>query len=169
MDDIQNSIVQLGVSLTEATAKSTASAITDKIKSIKNNKDKEQQINGYRQIINELQNNKSDLQDISNQYREIVESIKISDDDIEALHNTITKTINALIAITGYDEQSENVQQVRALTDMLDADTLKTLQLIGFNYKKAIGEPLTKITSEFINNKFKESQNKQKDEGHEND
>lgn len=155
MNDFQQSITQLGFSLAEATTKVTASAINSKIKTIRANKNKDEQITEYRQIINELQENKSDLQNISNQYKEIVESINISDDDIKALHNTIKKVVGILI---NFSDDNDNLKEVEGLVELLDADTLKTLQLIGFNYKKAIGEPLTKITSEYINNKFQDSQ-----------
>lgn len=160
MEDVQSSIVELGIALAEATARSTATAVTDKIKTIRANKNKDEQIAGYRQIINELQENKADLQDISNQYKEIVERINISDEDIEALHKTIAKVMNVLIQVVGYGEESGTVKEVNALISLLDSDTLKTLQLIGFNYKRAIGEPLTEITSKYIQNMFNNSQNK---------
>lgn len=160
MEDVQSSIVELGMALAEATAKSTATAVTDKIKTIRANKNKDEQIAGYRQIINELQENKADLQDISNQYKEIVERINISDEDIEALHKTIAKVMNILIGVVGYDEEGNTVKEVNALISLLDSDTLKTLQLIGFNYKQAIGEPLTEITSKYIHNMFNNSQDK---------
>lgn len=159
MEDVQSSIVELGIALAEATARSTATAVTDKIKTIRANKNKDEQIAGYRQIINELQENKADLQDISNQYKEIVERINISDEDIEALHKTIAKVMNILIEVVGYGEESDTVKEVNALISLLDSDTLKTLQLIGFNYKRAIGEPLTEITSKYIQNMFNNSQN----------
>ena len=33
---------------------------------------------------------------------------------------------------------------------LISVDTLKAMQLIGFNYKKAIGEPLTELCSATI-------------------
>ena len=44
-------------------------------------------------------------------------------------------------------------------------DTLKTMQLLGFNYKAAIGEPLTQICANAITNlgnKQKTNSNQQK-------
>lgn len=36
------------------------------------------------------------------------------------------------------------------MKELISVDTLKTMQLLGFNYKAAIGEPLTKICAEAI-------------------
>lgn len=40
------------------------------------------------------------------------------------------------------------------LVKLLDKDTLKTMQLLGFNYKAAIGAPLTEACSEAIRTKL---------------
>ena len=34
--------------------------------------------------------------------------------------------------------------------ELISVDTLKTMQLLGFNYKAAIGEPLTEICANAI-------------------
>lgn len=43
---------------------------------------------------------------------------------------------------------------MKQLVTLLNKDTLKTMQLIGFNYKQAIGEPLTEACATAIKNKF---------------
>lgn len=40
--------------------------------------------------------------------------------------------------------------------ELISVDTLKTMQLIGFNYKTAIGEPLTLMLKNFLLSKVKE-------------
>ena len=104
-----------------------------------------------------------------------MERIVISDEDIEHLHNTVArlleiiKTIQLVSATAkGAEEvekvkkQVESYEQIKAL---ISVDTLKTMQLLGFNYKAAIGEPLTHICANAISNlgnKNKSSVNKQK-------
>lgn len=44
-------------------------------------------------------------------------------------------------------KQIETMEQVK---NLISVDTLKTMQLLGFNYKAAIGEPLTQICSRAI-------------------
>jgi len=43
-----------------------------------------------------------------------------------------------------------------ALAPLLSVETLTVLQLVGFNFKKAIGEPLTLLLQEFIASKVPE-------------
>ena len=41
---------------------------------------------------------------------------------------------------------------LRAIKDIINVDTLKTMQLLGFNYKEAIGVPLTNLCANTIMN-----------------
>ena len=50
------------------------------------------------------------------------------------------------------------------LKELIHKDTLKTMQLLGFNYKAAIGEPLTEVCANAITkftNKGGQTQKKQ--------
>ena len=88
--------------------------------------------------------------------------IVISDDDIVHLHNTVARLLEIIKAfqlasalVKGEEEiekvkkQVESYEQIKAL---ISVDTLKTMQLLGFNYKAAIGEPLTQICADAISN-----------------
>lgn len=74
----------------------------------------------------------------------------ISDSDIESLHSTVIKLIKPLAK---FENQAEG-NSIDVVLDLLNSDTLKTLQLLGYNYKKAIGKPLTQITADFLKNKL---------------
>lgn len=39
----------------------------------------------------------------------------------------------------------ESIYIFEQLKELINVDTLKALQLLGFNYKAAIGEPLTQV------------------------
>ncbi len=43
---------------------------------------------------------------------------------------------------------------MQTMIQLLNKDTLKTMQLLGFNYREAIGQPLTEVCSETIKNKL---------------
>ena len=43
-----------------------------------------------------------------------------------------------------------NVEMYQQLKDLICVDVLKAIQLLGFNYKEAIGEPLTQICANAI-------------------
>ena len=59
------------------------------------------------------------------------------------------------------DLQLETYEQIKGL---INIDTLKAIQLLGFNYKAAIGEPLTQLCAAAIlsNVKSNNSRNQSK-------
>lgn len=52
-------------------------------------------------------------------------------------------------AIQKARETAESLNQIK---DLISVDTLKTMQLLGFNYKTAIGDPLTQLCAYSIIN-----------------
>ena len=45
---------------------------------------------------------------------------------------------------------SKTVNSILSLRPLLSKETFNILQILGFNYKKAIGEPLTELIKELI-------------------
>lgn len=54
------------------------------------------------------------------------------------------------------------VDSFEMIKDLISVDTLKTMQLLGFNYKAAIGEPLTELCASAISAKGTQMKNKSK-------
>lgn len=89
-----------------------------------------------------------------------MEKVIISDDDIVHLHNTVSRLLEIFKAIqisSALLKGNEEVEKVKAQVEsfeqikkLISVDTLKTMQLLGFNYKAAIGEPLTELCSNAI-------------------
>ncbi|QFR24967.1 hypothetical protein [Schleiferilactobacillus harbinensis] len=108
--------------------------------------------------MSELVDQKADALDIARQYKEQLDKVTISDNDIESLHRTLEKVVGIVMNSNLGEADSVEKQEMRksfdSLVEMLNSDTLRTLQLLGYNYKKAIGEPLTQVTSEFILSKL---------------
>lgn len=59
--------------------------------------------------------------------------------------------------LTAMSQGEEGIKKAQAtadslsqIKDLISVDTLKTMQLLGFNYKAAIGEPLTQICANAI-------------------
>lgn len=93
-------------------------------------------------------------------YKEAYESVSINDEDIEYLHNTLEEIISI---IEKYQVLSnEQVQPLHQLVELLNKDTLKTMQLLGFNYKEAIGKPLTEACANAILTKLRVSGNQKR-------
>lgn len=164
-------LVEMGVSLTELAIKGTATAVTNKIKSVKDEKNVERLRNTYDEIVNELLSERDEAVRIAQAYKSELERIIISDEDIEHLHNTVSRIleiVKALQLTPAGVKDPEEAKKVTAQVDiyeqikkLISVDTLKTMQLLGFNYKVAIGEPLTQICANAISNLGNKGKNPQ--------
>ena len=159
-------LLGLGTTLTELAVKGTATMITNKIKAIKDEKNVEKIRNTYDEIINQLLNEREEAVRIAQAYKSELEKVVISDEDIEHLHNTVSRILEIIKefqiekaepmwneAVNAVEKQVESYEQIKAL---ISVDTLKTMQLLGFNYKAAIGEPLALMLKNFILSKVTE-------------
>lgn len=153
MDNIYTTeLIGLGTSLTELAVKGTATAISSKIKSIKNEKNIESVRATYDEIINELISEREEAVRIAQAYKSELEKVVISDDDIQHLHNTVSRILDLIKRMQGNTNEtvSSQIQAYEQIKELISVDTLKTMQLLGFNYKSAIGEPLTLMLRNFI-------------------
>ena len=158
-------LLGLGTSLTELPVKGTVTAVSNKIKAIKEEKNVEKIRNTYDTIINELLNEREEAVRIAQAYKSELEKVVISDEDFQRLHNTVSRILEIIkgIQIASAEQQGGDVNAVRTqvesyeqIKELISVDTLKTMQLIGFNYKSAIGEPLTLMLKNFILSKVTE-------------
>ena len=163
MDEIYTkAMVEMGVTLTELAVKGTASAVNKKIRAIKSVKDAEKLRVAYDEIVNEVLQEREEAVRIAQVYKTELERIEISDEDIEHLHNTVSRIIEILKVMqlasvagkseTEVEKVKTQVESYEQIKELISVDTLKTMQLLGFNYKEAIGEPLTKLCAEAISN-----------------
>ncbi|MDR7870703.1 MAG: hypothetical protein RIN55_07600 [Tissierellaceae bacterium] len=141
-------LIALSVPFAEIAARNSANWVNEKIATVRMKKDLDQQQNEYEDIINKLLADKYELQRIAQSYKELYEEMTISDEDIEYLHNTLEKALDLLI--TFIPDQKDNGESLKMLISLLNKDALKTMQLLGFNYKEAIGKPLTEVCSSKI-------------------
>lgn len=144
--EVTTAIATLGTELTAYAVKGTVSAVSTKVKSMKTERNIEKLKNNYDEIISELLEEREEIIRIAQAYRFELEKVEISDSDIEHLHNTIETILDLL----GGFLNEEQIDSIKPLKEMINVDTLKTMQLLGFNYKDAIGVPLTKICAKAI-------------------
>lgn len=148
MDEVvATSMAELASNLTALAVKGTVSSVNAKIKSIKMEKNVEEVKNKYDEIINELLSEREEAVRIAQVYKSEIEKYQISDDDIAHLH----RTVGTILEIVGTMSPQTNVESLNQLKDLISVDTLKSIQLLGFNYKEAIGEPLTALCANAIN------------------
>ena len=150
--NVTEALAKAGVDLATLAVKGTATMVTSKIQSVKDVKDAAILRSTYDDLISELLAEREQAIRIAQSYKEEYEKINIDDEDIEYLSNTLEKAISLLSSSSGLNEIQE--QSMKQLVELLNKDTLKTMQLIGFNYKQAIGEPLTEACATIIKNKL---------------
>ena len=156
---MQTVILELAKQLASLTAKGTVSGVQTKIASMKNENNIENLKNDYNELIDQLISERAEAIRIARSYKDELEKVEISDDDITHLHNTIEKILDILketIVVENNDNNREVMKQISAfeqIKNLISVDTLKTMQLLGFNFKIAIGEPLTNMLKNFITSK----------------
>ena len=149
---VTEALVKAGVELTTLVVKGTTTLVNSKVQSLREERNADKLRNTYDEIINELLLEREQALRIAQAYKEEYDRVNIGNDDIEYLHNTLKQVIKLLSSFTTMDENKRsNMNQLVAL---LNKDTLKTMQLLGFNYKEAIGEPLTEVCSNAIREKL---------------
>ena len=156
---VTEALVKAGVELTTLVVKGTTTLVNSKVQSLREERNADKLRNTYDEIINELLLEREQALRIAQAYKEEYDRVNIGDDDIEYLHNTLKQVIKLLSSFTIMDEnRRSNMNQLVAL---LNKDTLKTMQLLGFNYKEAIGETLTEVCSNAIRDKLGGVKNRQ--------
>jgi archaellum component FlaC len=149
-----NLLTEMATNLTTLAVKGTATVIHRKIESVKNEKNIDIVRTSYDEIVNQLLSEREDAIRIAQAYKEELDKVVISDEDIIHLHNTVSKILEIFKQMS---PQTESIKSFEQLKELIGIDTLKTMQLLGFNYKAAIGEPLTEVCSNAISNVFGKS------------
>ena len=139
-------MAEMGVQLTALAFKGTALAVSKKIETIKLEKDLEKAKNKYEEIISQLLSEREEAVRIAQTFKSEVERYEISDEDISHLQSTIERVLRLL----GEFGVNKPVKDIETIQSLINVDTLKAMQLLGFNYKEAIGEPLTDLCANKI-------------------
>lgn len=147
-------LVEMGMALTELAVKGTTSIVGKKIKAVKEVKDIEKIRVTYDSLINEVLSEREEAVRIAQAYKAELDRIVISDEDIEHLQATITNVLDIVKEMS----PQVNIESFESLKNLISVDTLKTMQLLGFNYKAAIGEPLTQLCATAISSWGKKKQ-----------
>lgn len=112
----------------------------------------------YDEIINELISEREEAIRIAQAYKSELDRIEISDENIQHLNNTVGRVLE-ILKVMAPNTPLETYEQIK---ELINVDTLKAIQLLGFNYKAAIGEPLTQLCADSILSKVKGTGNQTK-------
>ncbi len=156
MMNIDPQLVDLGIRLTEAGARNAASTIFDRIRAARTKKGEKETINELEEIINDLIADKNELVQIAQAYKQELVAQQIAEKDIKYITTSVIPVLKELSKQTssGTSGGTVNMEQaIDALAPLLSVEVLTVLQLVGFNFKQAIGEPLTLLLQKFITSK----------------
>lgn len=156
--DVMSTLIESSTALATLIGSTTVRAISSKIQGLKVEKDVNKIRTEYDEMVNELLQERADAIRLAQTYKEELDKIQISDKDIEHLQNTVSNVLDIVKEVS----PSTQIDTFKTLKDLISVDTLKIMQLLGFNYKAAIGEPLTELCAEKIRNLSKKQKNTQK-------
>lgn len=156
-------------------AKNTFEWANIRLAKARESKSLKEQSDIYDEVVRTLLDEKTELQNIARQYKDLYEQVNIKPEDIQLLKKTVRRVIELIRPeiteekaladlmknnytkeqaeeyveeyIEQYQEENENLEK---FTELIDNDTLQTMQLLGFSYKEAIGKPLTDLCASLI-------------------
>ena len=148
-------LYELGVQLGDVAVRNTASAIADRVSAARARKKQEEVIAELEQIVNDLIADKNELVRIAQAYDQELVAQKISSSDIEYLSTHLIPIIRQLASVTPDQPDGSRVDEaIELFSPLLSVETVTILQLIGFNFKKALGEPLTELLARLISTRL---------------
>lgn len=147
--------------LAAVAAKNSAAAIAIQVSAIRARKQNEQTISELTEIINNLVSDREELIGISMGLKERLVSQQITESEIKHVVETTLPIILHLSKKAGNQEVTDNIDLLKPL---LSVDVLTVFQTLGFNYRTAIGEPLTQLLRSFILSRVEERTHHQQKE-----
>lgn len=152
--DMDPNLFKAGIDLGSTFVKSSAQTIMTKIKSAKATGDNEKIISNLEEIINELISDRNQLIQLTQSYEEKMITQKISEGDIEYITENIYPIIETLLEHTSSENAEKTLEALNLFKPILSKELFNIVQLLGFNFKSAIGEPLTDIIKSAITSKI---------------
>lgn len=143
---ISNTLVDLATRTGEVMLRNSVEGISNKIKQTKAKRNDEETIKIMEEIISNLQDDRMELNRIIQEYEEEISMQKISDENIDYITENIIPKLTELFENDPSNTNSEEmIQTIESIEPLMSKETFTILQLLGFNFKEAIGIPLTNL------------------------
>jgi hypothetical protein len=144
------------MNLSEIAVRNTAAVVASRMSVIRAKKNDKEAVSELVELVNELIDDKMQLVSIARSFEDELVAQRISDEDIKYITTQLLPLVEKLIE-SGGDADEAVQQQIETLKSLLTPDFLKILQLVGFNYRQAVGGPLTSVVERLILNLVPES------------
>lgn len=153
--ELSSEMISLGTELSKIAGKSVA-VIYDKIKAAKNDQDNKQTIAKLEELISELIDDKQSLIQIAQTYQSSLAAQSITEAEIEYVSSELLPIIETLVESSNDEGKEKMTATIELLKPILSKETIKIMQIMGFNYKEAIGQPLTELLASTIRSKIQD-------------
>ncbi|WP_028278382.1 hypothetical protein [Arthrobacter sp. H5] len=153
MDPLVGTLV---AQLASLVTKNTAAEISTRLNAIRANKDRGEQFTTLSETINELLEERSELVSIAQSFKQELTSQRITEKEIEYITQELIPKAEELFSLMSGSDEDESEERKKAqeaveiLKTLVSPEMLTVLQLVGFNFKAAIGEPLTDLLAATI-------------------
>lgn len=141
-------LTALGLQLANTAVRNSASTVAARISSARTRKRDQETIAELEDIVNELVADKAELIRIAQAYEEEFVTQRLSPENVEYIIRSIVPVLEGLMAESGDEAAVQKMMEL--VKPILSVETLTVLQLVGFNFKRAIGEPLTEVLHQKI-------------------
>ncbi len=139
---------QVTAQLADVIARNAASAVSSRVSAIRARKLDQEAINELTELVNDLIADKNELIAIAAALEQELVAQRISENDITYITTTLIPVVEQLAGMADDNEQAR--QALDAIKSLVRPETLTIMQLVGFNFRRAIGEPLTTVVERLI-------------------
>ena len=145
---IDPGVSEVAAQLADVVARNAASAVTSRISAIRARKLDQETLNELIELVNDLIADKNELIGIATAYEQELVAQRISDTDITYITTRLLPVVEQLAGFAGKD--AEAGEAMDAIKSLVTPEMLTIMQLVGFNFRRAIGEPLTTLVERLI-------------------
>ena len=139
---------ELTTQLAELVTRNAAGAVTSKVGAIRARKLDQAAMNELIELVNDLIADKNELIGLATAFEQELVAQRISDADITYITTRLFPVVEQVAGLAGDDQQSR--EAIDALKSLVTPEMLTIMQLVGFNFRRAIGEPLTTLVERMI-------------------
>ncbi|EAE3702077.1 hypothetical protein CDR86_02560 [Listeria monocytogenes] len=148
---MENQILNLSAIASDVMLRNTADYVFRKMEELRSKKNDKQAVIELEQLINSLLEDKNELSGIIAKYEEEFVAQKLTQKDIDYITENLVPIINIIADSQDTEEEQEKIkQQMNLFKTFISHETFTIMQLIGYNFKRGLGEPLTEITKSAI-------------------
>ena len=143
-------VVDLTLRLSEVAVRNTAGVVSDRIQAAKAKRKDAETIAEMEEIISSLISDKNEVVQIAQALEEQFVAQRVSETEIDYVTTNLVPLIEKLAESTSEPDDTSTLDAIELFKPLLSAETLTVLQVLGFNFKQAVGEPLTILLRQLI-------------------